>query len=47
MTRVDVRRLIALDEPGLNIAMGRSHAWVQRGHELVEPRPRNCGVTSP
>jgi len=23
--------------------MGRSHAWVQRGTELVEPRPRNWG----
>ena len=23
--------------------MGRSHAWVQRGSELVEPRPRNWG----
>ena len=32
-----------LDESGANIAMGRSHAWVQRGSELVEPRPRNWG----
>jgi hypothetical protein len=23
--------------------MGRSHAWVLRGRELVEPRPRNWG----
>ncbi len=23
--------------------MGRSHAWVRRGTELVEPRPRNWG----
>ena len=23
--------------------MGRSHAWVRRGQELVEPRPTNWG----
>ncbi len=23
--------------------MGRSHAWVQRGEEYVEPRPMNWG----
>ena len=23
--------------------MGRSHAWLRRGHELIEPRPRNWG----
>jgi transposase len=38
-----VRRLVFLDESGANLAMGRSHAWVQRGRELVEPRPRNWG----
>ena len=27
----------------MNIAMGRSHAWVQRGQEYVEPRPMNWG----
>ncbi len=27
----------------MNIAMGRSHAWVQRGQEYVEPRPINWG----
>lgn len=43
MTRVDHRRLVTLDEAGLNLAMGRSHAWVQRGQEYVEPRPRNWG----
>ena len=25
------------------MAMGRSHAWVQRGEEYVEPRPMNWG----
>ena len=43
MGRVDVRRLVFLDESGANLAMGRSHAWVPRGSELVEPRPRNWG----
>lgn len=38
-----MRRLVFLDESGANLAMGRSHAWVLRGHELVEPRPRNWG----
>lgn len=41
MKHVDHRRLVTLDEAGLNLAMGRSHAWVQRGEEYVEPRPRN------
>jgi transposase len=35
--------LVAIDEAGVNIAMGRSHAWVPRGHEYVEPRPTNWG----
>lgn len=35
--------MVTLDEAGVNIAMGRSHAWVQRGQEYVEPRPRNWG----
>lgn len=41
--RVDVRRLVFLDESGANLAMGRSHAWLPRGSVLVEPRPRNWG----
>ena len=40
---VDPRRLVFVDESGANRAMGRSHAWVRRGEELVEPRPRNWG----
>ena len=43
MGRVEIRRLVFLDESGANLAMGRSHAWVLRGRELVEPRPRNWG----
>ncbi len=30
-----------LDEAGANLAMGRSHVWVQRGEEYVKPRPMN------
>lgn len=40
---VDPQRLVFVDESGANRAMGRSHAWVQRGDELVERRPRNWG----
>ena len=43
MRRVDADRLVFLDEAGANLAMGRSHAWVLRGHEYVEPRPMNWG----
>jgi transposase len=40
---IDPRRLVPDDEAGVNIAMGRSHVWVQRGEEYVEPRPMNWG----
>jgi transposase len=41
--RKDPKRLVFLDEAGANLAMGRSHVWVQRGEEYVEPRPMNWG----
>jgi transposase len=41
---VPPQRLVFLDEAGANLSMGRSHAWVQRGTELVEPRPMNWGT---
>lgn len=34
---------MVLDEAGANLTMGRSHAWVPRGEEYVEPRPMNWG----
>jgi transposase len=34
---------VFVDEAGANLAMGRSHAWVPRGEEHVEPRPMNWG----
>ena len=43
MRTIDPTRLVFLDESGANIAMGRSHAWVQRGQEYVEARPMNWG----
>ena len=33
-----------LDESGVNLAMGRSHAWWPRGTVLIEPRPMNWGA---
>ena len=44
MSTVDARRLVFLDESGANLAMGRSHAWVQRGEEYIEARPMNWGT---
>jgi transposase len=41
--RIDPERLVFLDEAGANLAMGRSHVWVKRGTECVEPRPMNWG----
>jgi transposase len=43
MRRHDPDRLVFLDEAGANLAMGRSHVWVRRGEEYVEPRPMNWG----
>ena len=40
---IEAERLVFLDESGANVAMGRSHAWLPRGQELIEPRPRNWG----
>jgi DDE superfamily endonuclease len=34
---------VFLDESGANLAMGRSHAWLPRGTELIEARPMNWG----
>ncbi len=41
--RQDPDRLVFLDEAGANLAMGRSHVWIPRGEEYVEPRPMNWG----
>jgi transposase len=41
--RQDPNRLLCLDEAGVNLAMGRSPAWIPRGEEYVEPRPMNWG----
>jgi len=37
------RKLVFLDESGLNIAMARTHAWVRKGKELVERVPMRWG----
>jgi hypothetical protein len=44
MRTVDPQRLVFLDESGAHLAMGRSHAWLPRGRELIEPRPMNWGT---
>jgi transposase len=44
MKRIDPARLVFLDESGANTSMTRSHAWIARGVELVEPRPANWGI---
>jgi len=41
--RIPPERLVFLDESGLNLSMGRSHAWVKKGQELVARRPMNWG----
>jgi transposase len=43
MRRQDPDRLVFVDEAGANLAMGRSHVWVKRGEEYVEPRPMTWG----
>ena len=43
MRRQDPDRLVFLDEAGANLAMGRTHVWIKRGEEYVEPRPMNWG----
>ena len=43
MGRIPPSRLVFLDEAGANTSMGRSHAWILKGQELVDPRPMNWG----
>jgi transposase len=43
---VQRRRLVFLDESGMNCAMTRSHAWVKRGTEFEERVPMNWGRKS-
>ena len=44
MRRIDPSRLVFLDESGANTSMARSHVWVRRGEEFIEPRPANWGL---
>jgi transposase len=41
--RIDVERLVFMDESWLNCGMARSHAWVKRGAEYVERIPMAWG----
>ena len=38
-------RLVFLDESGMHLAMSRSHTWVKRGTEYLDPVPVNWGTT--
>lgn len=40
---IDPRRLVFLDESGVNASMTRSHAWVAKGGEFIERTPMNWG----
>jgi transposase len=42
--KIPVERLVFLDESGLNQSMSRSHAWVKRGCEFIDPVPMNWGT---
>jgi len=41
--RVPVKKLVFLDESGLNASMTRTHAWVKKGTEFIERTPMNWG----
>ena len=43
--RIPVERLVFLDESGMHLAMSRSHTWVKRGTEYIDPVPMNWGTT--
>lgn len=43
MRRLPADRLVFIDESGLNASMTRTHAWVKKGHELIERTPMNWG----
>ncbi len=41
--RIPVKRLVFMDESGLNQSMTRSHAWVKKGTEFVQRTPKDWG----
>ena len=43
--RIPVERLVFLNESGMHLAMSRSHTWVKRGTEYLDPVPVNWGTT--
>ena len=43
ISRIAISRLVFLDESGFNCSMARSHAWVKRGSEYIEPVPMDWG----
>ena len=43
ITRLPQKRLVFLDETGINRSMARSHGWSPKGEPLVDYRPTNRG----
>jgi transposase len=41
--RIPAKRLVFIDESGLDASMTRSHAWVKKGCEFIERTPMNWG----
>ena len=41
--KIPVKKLVFIDESGLNVRMARSHAWVKKGTEYIERTPMNWG----
>ena len=42
---IPVDRLVFVDESGVHAAMSRSHTWVKRGTEFIDPVPMHGGKT--
>lgn len=43
ITQLNPDKVVFLDEAGANCSMSRSHAWIVRGTELIDPKPMNWG----
>jgi len=43
---IPAKKLVFIDESGMNLSMSRTHAWVPRGQEYVERVPMNWGRKS-
>jgi transposase len=46
VARIDARRLVFVDETGINTAMTPSHAWAPRGQRAIGSAPRSWAATT-